>query len=165
MTLEVGKVYITRDGRKARIICTDKIGNNFVIIGLVELIKGNEEAIRTWTKDGTFFKSKAEHDLDLVEEYSFWNDVEIDTKIQVKDCDGTWVNRHFARKYNIVKIYSEPKHEDGLRSDLRYWLKEEFFTECSELLFDREAIIQEMTVTEIEEALGKKIKIISKEAR
>ena len=62
--------------------------------------------------------------------------------------------------FNIIKVYSEPKKEAGLASDLRYWLEGEYFIRYSELLFDREAITQEMTITEIEETLGKRIKII-----
>ena len=46
---------VTRDGRNARIICTDKRDLNFPIIALVETIPGGEEETNTYTKDGEYY--------------------------------------------------------------------------------------------------------------
>ena len=53
---------VTRDGREARIICTDKLGK-FPIGALIKEGK-NEEDFHTYTLDGGFFAAE-EDDLDL----------------------------------------------------------------------------------------------------
>ena len=44
---------VTRDGRKARIICTDRRGYECPIVALIEG-KDNEDEVRTFTKDGNW---------------------------------------------------------------------------------------------------------------
>lgn len=46
---------VTRDGRKARIICTDRIDLNFPIIALIENISGGGEKACSYTKDGRHY--------------------------------------------------------------------------------------------------------------
>lgn len=46
---------VTRDGRNARIICTDRRDLNFPIIALVENISGGGEKACSYTKDGRHY--------------------------------------------------------------------------------------------------------------
>ena len=43
---------VTRDGRKARIICTDRKDLDFPIIALIENISGGGEKVYSYTKEG-----------------------------------------------------------------------------------------------------------------
>ena len=43
---------VTRDGRRARIVCTDKRELNYPIIALIETIPGGEEVTYSYTKGG-----------------------------------------------------------------------------------------------------------------
>ena len=55
---------VTRDGRNARIICTDKRGLYFPIIALIENKSGLGEAIIYYTKDGKFYiNGSTDYDL------------------------------------------------------------------------------------------------------
>ena len=45
---------VTRDGRNARIICTDMRDLNFPIIALIETRPGGEEMTYLYTKDGRY---------------------------------------------------------------------------------------------------------------
>ena len=56
------KKVITRDGRSARIICTDAKGN-FPIIALVETYNGNETVLRL--KENGYFYNDTENSSDL----------------------------------------------------------------------------------------------------
>ena len=91
MKIEVGKTYITRCKDKVKIIYTDRECER-QIIGLI-----NNVEIIEFTKSGRYYNDGSESGLDLIEEYRFWSDVEVDTRIYVKDSDnGTWIPRHFA---------------------------------------------------------------------
>ena len=46
---------VTRDGREARIICTDRRDLNFPIIALIENISGGGEKVCSYTKDGRHY--------------------------------------------------------------------------------------------------------------
>ena len=45
---------VTRDGRRARIVCTDKRELNYPIIALIETRLGGEEVTCSYTKDGRY---------------------------------------------------------------------------------------------------------------
>lgn len=60
---DTSKEIITRDGRKARIICTDAKGDR-PIIALVERFDGDAEDSYSYTKDGNFCVDR-EHIVDL----------------------------------------------------------------------------------------------------
>ena len=60
---DTSREIITRDGRKARIICTDAKGDR-PIIALVERFDGDAEDSHSYTKDGNFCVDR-EHILDL----------------------------------------------------------------------------------------------------
>ena len=66
ITPEVGKTYLTRDGRKARCICTDRRNKHFSVICL--LPAGNEESSEVYTGGGHYRSDKAEDRHDLVSE-------------------------------------------------------------------------------------------------
>jgi hypothetical protein len=60
---EVGKTYLTRDGRTARCICVDRRSDQFPVICLVDA--KDSEAIETYTAGGCFHSdtSRTRHDL------------------------------------------------------------------------------------------------------
>lgn len=53
---------ITRDGRSVRIICTDRMDNDYPIIALT--YKESDERVECYTKNGEYFKDEI-HDQDL----------------------------------------------------------------------------------------------------
>ena len=56
-------------------------------------------------QNGKWKSSNKCNDLDLVEEYSFWHDVKVDTKVLVRNYDSDeWVKRYFA-KYQDGRVY------------------------------------------------------------
>jgi len=104
MKIESGKTYITRDGHKVRIICTDRNDSDYPVIGLIYV--NNREEVVVFTREGEPLLSNEKHEYDLVEEYNIWHDVEVDTPVLVKlDVTGEWVKRHFA-KYEDGKVYT-----------------------------------------------------------
>ena len=54
---------VTRDGRNARIICTDRKDLNFPIIALIETRPGGGEVIYSYTKGGRHCTACADFDL------------------------------------------------------------------------------------------------------
>lgn len=67
MNLEVGKTYLTRNGRKARVICTDRLDPNYTVVALVRKDSFSEEAC-AYTSNGKFDLNDADG-FDLVSEY------------------------------------------------------------------------------------------------
>ena len=57
---------VTRDGRKVRIICTDKKMGKFPLVALVTEVctNGEQETLATYTKDGIYYDEE-ENSLDL----------------------------------------------------------------------------------------------------
>ena len=66
ITPEVGKTYLTRDGRKARCICTDRRDGTYPVVCLVDA--GGLEVTENYTADGRFSCGRSVHDHDLVSE-------------------------------------------------------------------------------------------------
>lgn len=52
---------ITRDGKEARIVCTDKKGR-YPIIGLCQVLDDDDEEIHSYTKSGKLFMSRDSND-------------------------------------------------------------------------------------------------------
>lgn len=52
ITPEVGKTYLTRDGRKARCLCTDRRHDKYPVLCLVHA--EGLETVETYTADGRF---------------------------------------------------------------------------------------------------------------
>ena len=66
MKIEVGKTYKTRDGRKARVICVDRLGPHDTVVALV---RGSAyENVICYPPEG-FYDSTEESPEDLVEEW------------------------------------------------------------------------------------------------
>lgn len=62
-----GKPVRTRDGRKARIICTDRVGTTYPVVALVTQ-KGGYEGLMTFTTGGCLHSPESPTDYDLVME-------------------------------------------------------------------------------------------------
>lgn len=59
---------VTRDGRKVRVVCTDKKGD-YPIVALVEYCDGTHECAYSFKKDGRFYDNgSADKDLFFVSE-------------------------------------------------------------------------------------------------
>jgi len=104
MKIERDRQYITRDGRKARVVCNDIKNAEFPVIALVDCEE--TEVLILCTKNGYYQVDEKPRDLDLVAEYSLWLDVAVDTPILVKnEKDDDWEKRHFA-KYENGKVWA-----------------------------------------------------------
>lgn len=55
---------VTRDGKSVRILCTDRIGGDYSVIGLCR-ISDNIEKLIEYLPDGSYFSSRAESGFDL----------------------------------------------------------------------------------------------------
>lgn len=62
MKIEAGKYYRTRDGRKARVLCTDHVKLNYPVAGSI----GGE--LYSWTGEGEFYRGTI-NIIDLVAEW------------------------------------------------------------------------------------------------
>jgi len=121
MQLELNKIYRTRAGNKVRVVCIDrKTINDVSVIGLI-IFDDNTESTALYYPDGNYLSSKI-NDNDLVEEYSPWNDVEIDTKILVRNnINNKWVPAYFAGyEYGVIKAFADGG-TSWSRKDKRGW--------------------------------------------
>lgn len=66
ITPEVGKTYLTRDGQKARCICTDRRDDKYPVVCLVE--REGLESAQAYTVDGRFHHDRPVIGYDLVSE-------------------------------------------------------------------------------------------------
>lgn len=84
----------TRDGKLARILATDMISLYPVVVAIRQ--PDGKETLERYASTLKFCYDGAYSDMDLVE-YNPWDDVAVDTKIQVRDCDSEhWNNRYFS---------------------------------------------------------------------
>lgn len=67
MNIETGKHYLTRNGRTARVICTDARLPQASVIALIQTPDGGEVLV-TYTSTGQFGSLYQRHEMDLVEE-------------------------------------------------------------------------------------------------
>lgn len=90
LKLEAGKTYIDADGRKVRIIYTDRTGMGAPCLGLVDL--DGQEAINSYGKNGA-----GDINCDLVREYDPLEELPVDAPVWVRDYPGEkWNPRHYA---------------------------------------------------------------------
>jgi len=125
MKIEVGKVYTTRDGSKVRVVSIDtKDEDNLsLFVGLLSV--GNMEVITLYTADGHCYSDKEHDDRDIIAEYSFWNDVEVDTPILIKDGEGDYWYKGYFAKYEDGKVYAwfngTTSWSVGQQTDIEFW--------------------------------------------
>lgn len=98
------KRVVTRDGRNARIICTDMRCENYPIVALVELSDNATEDVFTYTKDGIFdIRSSSRHDLFFApEKHEGWVNL---YKYANKDC------AYYLGSINNSKAEAENKRD------------------------------------------------------
>ena len=75
------KKVVTRDGRKVRIICTDRLDEDYPIIALVKVLT-DVERCENFTTDGRSSKVRKESDFDL-----FFAPEKKEGWINIWDCD------------------------------------------------------------------------------
>ena len=107
MKIETEKQYLTRDGHKVSIVCTDRHDETHPIIGFVTYSGESEVSRIYFTADGKYYFGGRESCLDLVAECSKWDNVAVDTPIYVSDVKegGEWIKRHFA-KYEDGRVFT-----------------------------------------------------------
>lgn len=65
LVIEAGKCYRTRDGRKARVLCTDrKVMGKLTVVALVDF--GSYEEVQHIRSNGRYQGAEAESDIDLI---------------------------------------------------------------------------------------------------
>ena len=95
-----GRTYFTRDGKIARILCTNREGNDHPIVGLVYFPELNREELHSWNLDGTLLATGYESPYDLMPEDS-WKELPIDQPVLFQTMsDETWHKGHFAGVHN-----------------------------------------------------------------
>ena len=85
---------VTRDGREARIICTDRRDLNFPIIALIETRPRGGEVTYSYTEDGTYYKTGSTN-YDLIfapEKHEGW------ANIYKSNYDGYELSQVYQRK-------------------------------------------------------------------
>lgn len=92
----------TRDGHRARILCTDVKSDVYPVVAAIEY--GFGETVGQYNKSLQYNHMYGENDLDLFE-YSPWSDVVIDTPIWLSTEVGSVFARHFA-KYENGKVFA-----------------------------------------------------------
>ena len=84
---------VTRDGRRARIICTDRRDLNFPIIALIETRPGGGEVTYSYTKGGRHCTTCADFDLFFApEKHEGW------VNIYKSNYDGYELSQVYQRK-------------------------------------------------------------------
>lgn len=93
----------TRDGKLARILATDMISSHPVVVAIQR--PDGREVLQLYTSTLKFCLDGEDCDMDLVE-YNPWEDVKVDTKIQVRDeVGGGWCKRYFSH-YADGKVHA-----------------------------------------------------------
>lgn len=68
MKIEMGKEYVTRSGRRVKILAVDVKQGSYPVVGVCERIKiPGAWTPEMWTEDGYYSLSKVEHTEDLIE--------------------------------------------------------------------------------------------------
>ena len=94
-TFKVGDVTTTRDGRKARIICVDRVSKDYPVIALI-VSEAGTETVTSHTPNGLFMDGLGGHGNDLMPVPRL-EDLKVDTPLLVRDAeDAEWAKRHFA---------------------------------------------------------------------
>jgi hypothetical protein len=90
--IKVDDVYLNENGASVRIICTNRRGYPYSVVGLID--KGTHEIAQYYKNEGTYSGAASGEKLILPESYDDW---QIDDPIWVwDDCSVNAVPRHFA---------------------------------------------------------------------
>ena len=95
---------VTRDGRKVRIICTDRKRLNYPIVALIENKPTEGESVLCYTKEGKFYTDSDLSDSDLLfapEKHEGWVNL------------YKWTNKDCA--YYIGSIYNSKAEAENKR--------------------------------------------------
>lgn len=108
--MNVKYTHRTCYGRLARIIATDIVGEYSVAVAVKDDMSKTETIVlyRADLSANPLYG----RGLELVE-YSHWEDVAVDTKILVRDCDGEEWNKRYFSHYVNGRIYA---FDDGATS-------------------------------------------------
>ncbi len=97
MTLDLTKPVQTRDGRKVRILCTDRNGSKHPVVGLIDTYGDRKlEMPHTWTSDGKFNSVEVDHEADLVNVPPAKKTVQVEVRLYRaqagKLMPGSWIS-------------------------------------------------------------------------
>lgn len=114
---KAGKPVCTRDGRKARLICTDLKNIKYTVVAAVYEFNLRYEEVMTYTSEGKFYKEESGHDLFMVEGEEPNCPFKPFDKVMVRqDDDWCWDCSLFSRYdpdddwYNFVTLEGNRNH-------------------------------------------------------
>lgn len=121
MKIELGKTYINGNGNKVRIICVDRLDTEAnAVVGLVKSHDGTEK-LQTYSLKGICFCEYPNKNKNLASECHPAHDWEVDKPIWVRDGDGEWVARHFARvKEQVVHAWLDGRTSHSANSTIKW---------------------------------------------
>lgn len=94
---KVGDITTTRNGRKARIICVDRMSKAYPVVALIRSDDDNAEVFTAHTSSGAYHESGNAHANDLMPTPRL-EDLAIDAPILVRNyATEVWEKRHFAK--------------------------------------------------------------------
>ena len=107
-----GAAVVTRTGRKVRIICTDRLSEQFPIVALVEdsglLEKQQPEGVITLTKDGKYDLEAKDSPFDLfMAPTTKWVNMYINTRTREIQTFGTGFDTKAEAEENIISVGSK----------------------------------------------------------
>jgi hypothetical protein len=124
ITLEEGKVYVTRGGDKVTIIRTGlRNGCVFNCVGTMTLLTG-EELVREWTSTGKYYNQHSSS-IDIIAEWTPYSEFKVGEVIQVwddyyPDCKYLRRFKEFDTHNNKVAAFIDGTTE-SLQTQWRYW--------------------------------------------
>jgi len=94
MKIEAGKTYLTKDGRKVKVVATIESDVEFPILAKLETHAVPGEDFVLYSKEGKV-RNRNLKDMDIKEEFLTWLNVDVDTPILVSDDGKNWKRAHF----------------------------------------------------------------------
>lgn len=96
MKIDINKKYMTKSGRKVRILATNIKDTNWPVAAAVRWFGDHDaEDLYSYSAEGLFHLGSS-HEHDLVE-VPVWHDFKVDQPVLVRNKDGSWVKRYWAR--------------------------------------------------------------------
>ena len=125
MNTNVNPTYThrTRDGRLARIICTDFKNDKYPVLALIDC--DGEEDIERYTESLRYYNADSESADDLFE-ISPWDEVKVDTPVWTYNACKEWAPYHFAKyENNTVYLWCLGATSHSCEGDFIYTIKRE----------------------------------------